>query len=94
MTTSAATRVNIGKTHQTERPVSIADVKQVLRKPLKFNGMRLGFRRQYVVIPLNRRFHLNTTGFATSCDAPKLHLGFAPGRLENAAYAKSRFQMG
>jgi hypothetical protein len=44
------------------RHLSIADVKQVLRKPLRFNGMRLDFRRQYVVIPLNRRFHLNTTG--------------------------------
>ena len=43
------------------RHLSIADVKQMLPKTLKFNGMRLGFRRRYVVIPLNRRFHLNTT---------------------------------
>jgi hypothetical protein len=36
-------------------------VNQMFRKPLQFSSIWLDFRRQHVVIPLNRRFHFNTT---------------------------------
>jgi hypothetical protein len=56
----------------------IADVNQTLRKQLKFSTIWLNFRRQHVVMSLNRRLHLYTTARKPGLDHGIGHFTHSP----------------